>query len=267
MSPRGPIYSIHYVTRHHSPPLPPTTPLPPLPTLYTTTPPPPLSHHSHPYTPLPPPNTTPTIYTTTAARHPTTATTPGRLLGDDEAEEVAEKEAGGSASAYRDMSRGDWPACQDLWMYQMDNHWGQYLSTRDNLEPHLQIDPFPGREVDYPPYGYRGHMPPGYEKDSIQRIIEIDLFYLYCIYTPVVVCNIPYWLTKYLKGVREKNVIGGGMFVTRIARPNRLLTSEMMDAFSVEPRPYIFKNKSLIAIGIIMELHGEACYSARETRS
>ncbi|GKA48128.1 hypothetical protein Tco_0741086 [Tanacetum coccineum] len=38
----------------------------------------------------------------------------------------------------------------------------QYLSTRDNLEPQLQIDPFPGREADYHPYGYHGHMPPGY---------------------------------------------------------------------------------------------------------
>ncbi|GKC05383.1 hypothetical protein Tco_0996993, partial [Tanacetum coccineum] len=34
------------------------------------------------------------------------------------------------------------------------------MSTRDNLEPHLQIDPFPGFEADYPPYGYHGHMPP-----------------------------------------------------------------------------------------------------------
>ncbi|GKD54757.1 hypothetical protein Tco_1288144 [Tanacetum coccineum] len=39
----------------------------------------------------------------------------------------------------------------------------QYLSTRNNLDPHLHIDPFPGREADYPPYGYSGHMPSGYE--------------------------------------------------------------------------------------------------------
>ncbi|GJT44552.1 hypothetical protein Tco_0953267 [Tanacetum coccineum] len=39
---------------------------------------------------------------------------------------------------------------------------GSHMSTRDNLEPHLQIDPFPGFEADYPPYGYHGHMPPGY---------------------------------------------------------------------------------------------------------
>ncbi|GKB76275.1 hypothetical protein Tco_0943170, partial [Tanacetum coccineum] len=38
----------------------------------------------------------------------------------------------------------------------------QHMSTRDNLEPHLQIDPFPGFEADYPPYSYQGHMPPGY---------------------------------------------------------------------------------------------------------
>ncbi|GJV87449.1 hypothetical protein Tco_1531387 [Tanacetum coccineum] len=78
------------------------------------------------------------------------------------------------------------------------------------------------------------------KKDSTQRITKIDLFYLYCIYAPRVVCNIPYWL----------------------------LTSEMMDALSVEPRPYIFKKKSLIAMGIVMELHVGACYwpATREVR-
>ncbi|GJZ44295.1 hypothetical protein Tco_0591550 [Tanacetum coccineum] len=34
---------------------------------------------------------------------------------------------------------------------------------RDNLDPHLQIDPFPGREDDYPPPGYTGHMPTSYD--------------------------------------------------------------------------------------------------------
>ena len=38
----------------------------------------------------------------------------------------------------------------------------QHFSTRDHIKPHLQIDPFPGREQDYPPYGYTGHLPPGY---------------------------------------------------------------------------------------------------------
>nr|GEU53155.1 retrovirus-related Pol polyprotein from transposon TNT 1-94 [Tanacetum cinerariifolium] len=33
---------------------------------------------------------------------------------------------------------------------------------RDNLEPRLHINPFPGREADYPPRGYHGHMPLGY---------------------------------------------------------------------------------------------------------
>nr|GEW10536.1 hypothetical protein [Tanacetum cinerariifolium] len=97
-------------------------------------------------------------------------------------------------------------------------------------------------------------------KDSIQRITDIDLFYLYCIYTPGVVFNIPYWLAKYLKGVMEKNVISGGMFVTRIGRSYRLLTSEMMDALSVEHRPHVFKKKSLITMGIVMKIHGGACY-------
>ncbi|GJX30691.1 hypothetical protein Tco_0240546 [Tanacetum coccineum] len=65
----------------------------------------------------------------------------------DEVEEATNKKAGGSAEMYRGMSMGGW----------------QYLSTRDNLDPHLQIDPFLGHETNYPPYGYTGHMPPGYE--------------------------------------------------------------------------------------------------------
>ncbi|GJW33048.1 hypothetical protein Tco_0053080 [Tanacetum coccineum] len=55
---------------------------------------------------------------------------------EDEVEEAANEEAGGSA---------------------------EYLSTCENLDPHLQIDPFPRREADYPPYGYTNHMPLGYE--------------------------------------------------------------------------------------------------------
>ncbi|GJY35549.1 zinc finger, CCHC-type containing protein [Tanacetum coccineum] len=35
-------------------------------------------------------------------------------------------------------------------------------------------------------------------KESTHRVTEIDLFYLYCIYSDEVVCNIPYWLAKYM---------------------------------------------------------------------
>ncbi|GJU95961.1 hypothetical protein Tco_1320717 [Tanacetum coccineum] len=66
---------------------------------------------------------------------------------DDEVKEEVEEGAGGSFDVYRNMSRGDW----------------QYLSTRYNLDPHLQIDLFPESEVDYPPYGYTRPMPPGYD--------------------------------------------------------------------------------------------------------
>ncbi|GJZ23494.1 hypothetical protein Tco_0560953 [Tanacetum coccineum] len=50
-------------------------------------------------------------------------------------------------------------------------------------------------------------------KESTHRVTEIDLFYLYCIYSDEVVCNIPYWLAK-------------------------LLTNEMMGDLSVEPFPH-----------------------------
>ncbi|GJW95163.1 hypothetical protein Tco_0174835 [Tanacetum coccineum] len=64
-------------------------------------------------------------------------------------------------------------------------------------------------------------------KETTNRVTEIDLFFLYCIFGEGVVCNIPYWLTKYLKSVRDKSVIFRGMFVMKIARSYGLLTNEM----------------------------------------
>ncbi|GJS92002.1 hypothetical protein Tco_0774638 [Tanacetum coccineum] len=49
------------------------------------------------------------------------------------------------------------------WMYDHIVCQMQYLSTRDHLEPHLQIDPFSGREIDYPPFGYTEPLPHGYD--------------------------------------------------------------------------------------------------------
>ncbi|GJW16557.1 hypothetical protein Tco_0023993 [Tanacetum coccineum] len=58
------------------------------------------------------------------------------------------------------------PTCtQDeraYWMYDTVRQF-QYLSTHDNLDPHLQINPFLGCEADYPPIAYQGYMPLGYE--------------------------------------------------------------------------------------------------------
>nr|GEY13338.1 putative retrotransposon Orf1 [Tanacetum cinerariifolium] len=70
-------------------------------------------------------------------------------------------------------------------------------------------------------------------KETINRVIEIHLFYLYCIFGEGVICNIPYWLTKYLKSVKDKSVIFRGMFVTRISWS--LLTNEMVSVLSHEP--------------------------------
>ncbi|GJR10824.1 reverse transcriptase domain-containing protein [Tanacetum coccineum] len=45
--------------------------------------------------------------------------------------------------------------------------------------------------------------------------------------------------------------------------PMRVLTCELMNALSVEPPPYVFKKKSLIAMGVIMELHNRGfCWPA-----
>ncbi|GKB87027.1 hypothetical protein Tco_0959299 [Tanacetum coccineum] len=112
-----------------------------------------------------------------------------------EEDNKAEEEAGGEAAnegargptkIYLNISQDDWQVRQARWTDQQDEQWEQfdasrgqkeaqanwmydhtirefqYLSTRDNLDPHLQIVPFPGCEADYPPYGYHGHMPPGF---------------------------------------------------------------------------------------------------------
>nr|GEW95751.1 ribonuclease H-like domain-containing protein [Tanacetum cinerariifolium] len=77
-------------------------------------------------------------------------------------------------------------------------------------------------------------------KESTHRVIEIDLFYLYCIYSEEVVCNNPYWLAK-------------------------VLTNEMMGALSVEPSPRVFKKKLLISIRVVMKLHnGELFWPAAQ---
>ncbi|GJT71466.1 hypothetical protein Tco_1030752 [Tanacetum coccineum] len=90
-----------------------------------------------------------------------------RAVKEDEAMEEAEGEAVkigacGSAKMYQNISQGDWQEAQANWIYDYTIREFQYLSTRDNLEPHLQINPFLGPEANYPPYGYHGHMPPGY---------------------------------------------------------------------------------------------------------
>ncbi|GJU32905.1 hypothetical protein Tco_1176494 [Tanacetum coccineum] len=100
-------------------------------------------------------------------------------------------------------------------------------------------------------------------KESNHRVTVIDLFYLYCIYGKEVTCNIYYWLARYLKGVRDKDLICGGMFVTRIARSFGLQTNAMVDALSVETRAHIFKKKSLVAMNVLMDLsRGTNCWPA-----
>ncbi|GJQ97052.1 hypothetical protein Tco_0008191 [Tanacetum coccineum] len=66
-------------------------------------------------------------------------------------------------------------------------------------------------------------------KESTQRIIVIDLFYLYCIYGEWVIFHIPYWLVRYLRVIRDEDLMYGGMFVTRLAQSLRILTRDLMD--------------------------------------
>ncbi|GKC90776.1 hypothetical protein Tco_1151425, partial [Tanacetum coccineum] len=71
-----------------------------------------------------------------------------------EQEEEEEENENGDGSFGDDRRSG--------WMYEHMVLQMQHLSTRDHLEPHVYIDPFPGREADYPPFGYTRHMPHGY---------------------------------------------------------------------------------------------------------
>ncbi|GJX86091.1 hypothetical protein Tco_0336865 [Tanacetum coccineum] len=55
-----------------------------------------------------------------------------------------------------------WPTTQEVEEeYEEDDEANKAAGGDTN--PHLQIDPFPRCEADYPPYGYIGHMPPGNE--------------------------------------------------------------------------------------------------------
>ncbi|GJR38015.1 hypothetical protein Tco_1213699 [Tanacetum coccineum] len=99
----------------------------------------------------------------------TRPTQPQQQENAEEEDEGDDDGAGGNAEAYRGISRRDWRAYQtrldqrSSWMYDHTVHQMQYLSMHDHLEPHMQIDPFPGRNTDYPRFGYTGPMPPGYD--------------------------------------------------------------------------------------------------------
>nr|GEV14949.1 ribonuclease H-like domain-containing protein [Tanacetum cinerariifolium] len=64
-------------------------------------------------------------------------------------------------------------------------------------------------------------------KETTNRVIEIDLFYIYCIFGEGVVCNFPYWLANVL---------------------NR------------DPPPHVYRKTSLVKIGVIMDLHEGECW-------
>ncbi|GJY51503.1 zinc finger, CCHC-type containing protein [Tanacetum coccineum] len=128
--------------------------------------------------------------------------------------------------------------------------WVNLFQTNENVYRELVHEFFASFEFDASPCSGR-HWDPRVKlahrciattiagrKESTHRVTEIDLLYLYCIYSDEVVCNIPYWLAKYMVMMREKSLIYGGMFVTRIARSYGLLTNEMMRALSVEPSPH-----------------------------
>nr|GEY80970.1 hypothetical protein [Tanacetum cinerariifolium] len=53
-------------------------------------------------------------------------------------------------------------------------------------------------------------------KETTNHVIKIDLFYLYCIFEEGVVCNIPYWLAKYLKGIREEGCLKKSLVKMRV---------------------------------------------------
>ncbi|GJZ92246.1 hypothetical protein Tco_0664311 [Tanacetum coccineum] len=106
---------------------------------------------------------------------------------EEEKEEANEDCVGGSAKAYRGISRRDWQAHQGAWMDQQDGHWGQldtWMTRQDHrydwMYDHIvrQMHIYPRVTAWRPtcrltrslieilitlPFGYTGHMPPGYD--------------------------------------------------------------------------------------------------------
>ncbi|GJS78196.1 hypothetical protein Tco_0728077 [Tanacetum coccineum] len=105
-------------------------------------------------------------------------------------------------------------------------------------------------------------------RSSLRRAVIVKVEHLLMEFWPTirdeefvgVICNVPYWLARCLKGIRDRDLICDGMFVTKLARSFGILTRELMDALSFKPRTHIFKKKSLITIGIIVELNRGECY-------
>ncbi|GJV12546.1 hypothetical protein Tco_1354087 [Tanacetum coccineum] len=60
--------------------------------------------------------------------------------------------------------------------------------------------------------------------------------------------------------VRDKDLICGSMFVTKLARSFGILTRELMDALSVKPRAHIFKKKILDYYRDYLGAQLRACY-------
>nr|GEV04611.1 retrotransposon protein, putative, Ty3-gypsy subclass [Tanacetum cinerariifolium] len=73
----------------------------------------------------------------------------------------------------------------------------------------------------------------------------------------VVTVKIEHLLMEFWPTIRDGEFVMGGMSVTKVRDPR---VREMIDTFSVEPRAHVFKKKSLITIGIIIELDEGACY-------
>ncbi|GJS03132.1 hypothetical protein Tco_0319640 [Tanacetum coccineum] len=87
---------------------------------------------------------------------------------------------------------------------------------------------------------------------------KVNFYYVthvFCAVLEGVACNIPYWLAKYLKGLRDKSMIFEGMFVTKIARSFGLLTEEIVSVLNRKPPPHVYRNNLLVKIGVIMKLH------------
>ncbi|GKG25093.1 hypothetical protein Tco_0395721, partial [Tanacetum coccineum] len=51
------------------------------------------------------------------------------------------------------------------------------------------------------------------------------------------------------------------MFVTKIARSFGLVTEEIVSVLNRDPPPHVYRKKSLVKMGVVIELHeGECCW-------
>ncbi|GJU60982.1 hypothetical protein Tco_1238748 [Tanacetum coccineum] len=95
----------------------------------------------------------------------------------------------------------------------------------------LQFDPFPRREADYPPYGYHGYVPLGYEYQAnpkVSHLIAIKRIFIYLKGTPSLGLWYPKCLGFDLKGYSDSDYDGCNMDTKSTSGACQLLRGKLV---------------------------------------